>query len=366
MNLTIKEIKLKDLEKYMLSEEYSSSSFVPISKLRVISHIKNPRAEEKDVCLFLAYDDSQFIGYLGALPDYMFSSHSKDKIYWLSCMWVLPGYRRHGVALELLKHAYNFFNGKVLITNYIPQSKKAFDKTGQYNELINLEGIRAYLRFDLANILSRKNPKLKRLKFLISLIDFTANSILNIRLSTQLKSTKNSCEYSEIQLFDEALSEFILKKSSTTLFRRDAEQFIWMMNFPWVKKVDQISKESARYYFSQESKDFQQWFIKVTKQGKVVGFLVLNKNKGELKTPYLLIEDQCAEDISNFILKLCIKEGIRTYIGYNSALNTHLANSNIFIKTKPSTYGFLIGKELHKKVQKPFSLFEGDGDGGFI
>jgi GNAT superfamily N-acetyltransferase len=366
MKLTIKEIKLKDLEEYRLSEEYRSSSFVPISKLRTISHINNPRATKEDVCLFLAYDDNRFIGYLGALPDYIFLNSTKKKVYWLSCMWVLPGYRRYGIALELLKYAYNSFNGNVLITNFIPSSKKAFDKTGQYNELINLKGVRAYLRLDLANILTRKKPKLNRIKLLIKLIDSTANTLLNARLSIRSKSIKTSCEYSEIRSFDKTLSEYLNKKSSIGIFRRDAEQFSWMMKFPWVKKVNQFSKESARYYFSQESKDFQQWFIKVTNQGQVVGFILLNKNKGELKIPYLIFENQYVEDISKFILKLCIKERIRTYIGYNSPINNYLIKSKLFIITRPSSHGFLIGNKLSSDIEKPVILFEGDGDGGFI
>jgi GNAT superfamily N-acetyltransferase len=366
MNLSIRNISLGELENYIHSEEYRNSSFVPISRLRAISHMNNPRSQPADWCLFLAYDGNKCIGYLGALPDTLYAGNRTEKVSWLSCMWVLPEYRRHGIALKLLKHAYETLHGKVLITNYIPQSKNAFDKTNQYVDLKNLKGIRGYLRACFEQILVRKNKRLAPISPLLKMIDFSINLVLNMRLSLKMKSIKTTCKYSEITSIDSSLAEFIRKKTQYSLFQRGAEEFSWFMEYPWVKKVDSISSEAKRYHFSQEGRDFRQWFFKVERNGVTEGFIILSRFNGELRTPYLFFNEEIAEDIAGFIARLAIQNRIRTYIGTHEKLNFHFVKMGIFFHKKGSEHGFIMGKVLQTLIEGEVVLFDGDGDGAFI
>lgn len=366
MNLSIKNISLGELESYIHSEEYKNSSFVPISLLRAISHINNPRSRPEDWCLFLAYDDNKCIGYLGALPDTLYAGDVAEKVSWLSCMWILPEYRRHGIALKLLKHAYEILDGKVLITNYIPQSKHAFDKTNQYVDLKTLKGIRGYLRTDFEQILVRKNKKLAPVRPLLKMIDFSINLVLNVRLGLKLKSIKTSCKYFEIQSIDGSLAEFIRKKTQYSLFQRRADEFSWFMKYPWVKKVKEISPEAKRYHFSQEGKDFKQWFFKIEQNNIIVGFIILSRFNGELRTPYLLFDEEAVEDIAGLIARLAIQNRIRTYISTNEMLNHCLIKTGIFFHRKVSEHGFIVGKNLQHLIVGDVVVFDGDGDGAFI
>jgi GNAT superfamily N-acetyltransferase len=366
MNLKIRNIKLKELEEYLESEEYLNSSFVPISRIRAISHINNPRADANDVSLFLAYNDDKLIGYLGAITDMMFVTDIPEKVFWLSCMWVLPEYRRDRIALKLLQHAYNTFKGKVFITNFIPRSKGAFDRTEQYFDLIELEGIRGYSLIDFRTLLVRKYPKLFYLKPILSSIDTMGNLVVNYRLRNIKKKLNYSCNFSDIEVFDNDINTFIESFIDKSLLRRSSKEFNWIKDFPWVKKVEKLSQESDRYYFSQESKDFVQYFLKVEKKNTVVGFLMITIFRGELKIPYIFYKPGFAQDIANYIAFLIIKTRVKVYIGYDQILNKKLYELGVFYHKRKSKYGFIVGKSMQGILKDKVSLlFYGDGDGAF-
>jgi GNAT superfamily N-acetyltransferase len=366
MNLSIKNIKLGELDGYLQSEEYKKSSFVPISKIRALSHINNPRANKNDICLFLAYNNRALIGYLGAIADSLFIDENPERVYWLSCMWVLPEYRRDGVALKLLVHAYDCFKGKVLITNFIPRSKGAFDRTSQYFDLAKLNGVRAYALLDSKTLVTRRYPKLKYIKPVLKVIDGAGNLFLQYRQKQTLKKLSLTCSYTEIKSFDASIRSFITDKVNTSLFRRGVDGFNWIKNYPWVIKVDKQTDEAKRYYFSQESEDFEQLFIKVQQKDAIVGILIITIFRGELKIPYLFYKLEFVEDMARYIARLLIGKGVKTYVGYDALINEKLSSLGIFFHTRPSIYGFIAGKEMEQMLKgKDVKLFYGDGDGAF-
>lgn len=366
MNLSIKNITLRELDVFINSDELETLDFLPISRIRALSHQKNPRAEQDNCCLFLAYDGQKLIGYLGAITDWMFDGDNRHKVFWLSCMWVLPEYRRHGIALKLLQHSMDVFEGNVLITNFIPRSKAAFDKTSLFEDYATLQGLRGYVRFDMAQILSRRNIFFRKISPILQLSDFILNLPVWLKLKINQANFYTPCTFDEIEEFDERLRKFIDENVSESTFRRGTEEFEWMKNYPWVKKVKKLSKEASKYYFSQEGQDFRQWFLKVEDRGNIVGFLLLTLYRGELKTPYLIYDEKYVREISSIIARIIIKEKVFTYISYNQKINVLLKNSGLFLHSRKSDYGFLIAKSLKEKFpdSSPF-LFDGDGDGAF-
>jgi GNAT superfamily N-acetyltransferase len=366
MKLSIKNIILGELDSYINSDEFKVSDFAPISRIRALSHSHNPRADQSDYCLFLAYDNQKIIGYLGAITDWLFDDKEKYKVYWLSCMWVLPDYRRHGVALKLLQHSCAIFEGNVLITNFIPSSRAAFDKTQLFTDFTALRGIRAYVKFDLNNILPRKNNFSRKISPILHFIDLFLNLPVWLKLKITQANFYTPCTFDEIEVFDKKLKQFIAENISESTFRRGAIELEWMKNYPWIRKVKQISKETSKYYFSQEGRDFRQWFLKVEDKGKIVGFLMLTLYRGELKTPYLIYDEKYTKEIASIIAQTIINEKVCTFIGYDKKVNTLLQKSGLFMHTRQSEYGFLISKTLKDKLSDNSPvLFDGDGDGGF-
>ena len=253
--IIIKDIKTSQLEEFINSDECKRLEHIPISKLRADSNINNPVGDKDDKVLFLAYDDDKFIGYLGAISDSFNIDNKPYKVAWLSCMWIDKDYRRQGIALDLLNHAHEIWNSRLLITNYIPTSRKAFEKTGKFTEFKSLAGIRGYLRFNLAEILILKKPGLKYIKWLISLFDFVANVINEFRLLFWKAAVSlNNIKIEYLQEIDEETGRFINQRNSANLSPRDKAFFDWVKKYPWVLNTPFGDLSSRRYEFSTVSK----------------------------------------------------------------------------------------------------------------
>ena len=85
---TIKELKSK-----LDDIDFWKSTVLPITPYRAHSQIKNPKAEDSDICLIVARDGEKINGYIGILPDYIFIGEKKRKIGILSSWWVDQNYK---------------------------------------------------------------------------------------------------------------------------------------------------------------------------------------------------------------------------------------------------------------------------------
>ena len=367
MNITFKHILVGELRSYVESRDYYDLEFYPISRERAISHAENPRADKDDVAIFLAYNDNRLIGYLGAITDFIYHEDKIKKVYWLSCMWILPEFRRYRIALMLMLEAHKTFDGNILITNYIPRSKKVFEKTNQYHELQVLKGIRAYLRFDLARILTRKYNKLEIFQPFLKLSDGCLNSILHIRLQWKLRKTVLKHNYTFVKKIDKQLNNFIDINTKNSSFRRGINEFDWILKYPWVINSEKAPPDANKYYFSWYANDFQQHLVKIEdNNNNIVGALILIIYRGELKTPYIFLNGADEKDVTMFLIQLMIENKIPTYVGYDPTVNGHIIKSKLFWHKRNSEHGILISKKLAKEVNidKPV-LFYGDGDAVF-
>jgi len=84
--IQIRQLNKAQLLTFIYSEEYKNLTFIPITKHRAISHIHNPRADDDDIILFLAYENEELVGYLGVLADKIYYQNSPIKCGWLSCL----------------------------------------------------------------------------------------------------------------------------------------------------------------------------------------------------------------------------------------------------------------------------------------
>ncbi len=368
--INIKDIKISQLKEFINSDEYKELQHIPISKLRAISNINNPRGDKDDKVLFLAYDDNRFIGYLGALPDFVFNAGKKFKVAWLSCMWIEPLYRKEGIALKLMNHANEIWESNLLITNFIPQSKAVFDKTNTYTDFLTLNGIRGYLRFNIAEILSNKKSFYKKNRFILICIDIILNLINEIRLLLWIifkRSLKYIIEY--VNEIDNELDEFIQLHSSDSLSRRQKEDFNWIIKYPWVIESSKKNNDAKRYAFSYVAKKFSYLNIKVlNEQNNIIAFLNITRHNSHLKTPYLFFKDKYINVVYDVIIKLALKLKIKTFTTYNSQLAKFIKSKpNPFILTRKMQYQSIITKNLEQKIgyYNNIKFFEGDGDGVF-
>ena len=107
--MEIKTFTVADLKTALVSEDFWLTKTLPITKHRALSYSRNPRADEDDPVLLVAYQDNRVIGYLGILPDKIFVNDAVYKLGWLTSWWVDPSCATAGVGAILLFKALNAY-----------------------------------------------------------------------------------------------------------------------------------------------------------------------------------------------------------------------------------------------------------------
>ncbi|MBN2214110.1 MAG: GNAT family N-acetyltransferase [Bacteroidales bacterium] len=369
--IKIRDITIAGLQDFIDSAEYQQMPVIPVSRHRAISHIRNPMAALDDKILFLAYDEDRFVGYLGAVPDELQTADLRLKVAWLSCMWVDSSQRGKGIAPMLLKHAHEAWNGHLLITNYIPVAKRAYDKTGLFTGFKSLPGIRGYLRFNLAGILTAKKPGLKKIGRLLKATDRILNIPNEIRLLRWYPKTDlKQVVFEYVHDIDDESMEFIRKKSLQHFCPKSRESLQWLIRFPWILNAPFKDHNSRRYAFSACIKDFNQQYIKVYDASyHLIAFMVLTYREAHLKTPYVFCNEADAKPVMKIIYAHALRSGTRTISTYHPFLRAAvLSSKNPFILTRKMDYKVLISKDLLNKLGETgeFIFQEGDGDAAFV
>ena len=86
-------------------------------------------------------------------------------------MWVNPNLRGRGIAKQLLQTAFEKWDHKILVTEFTPEAKGLYDRSQNFVDLKTNNGLRCYLRFDLQEIVPKKNERAVVLKPLLKIID---------------------------------------------------------------------------------------------------------------------------------------------------------------------------------------------------
>lgn len=290
--MLVQRIYHKDLLSFIQSDEYNNSPYLPISRHRAVSHAHNPRAKPDDLVLVLVYEEKggEMVGYLGVFPDDLHFKDAEGKYQaahggWLSCMWVNPLVRGKGIAKILINTVFEAWDYRILVTEFTPAAKGLYDRTGQFVDLLKTEGLRCYLRLNLAYLLPSKNPdKWKSWAWLLRGVDGIFNVFNSLRLALQARPNPI---FRYVDALDEEAWALIEKyRHPQELLRRNADDLCWMLRYPWL--LSGIADEAAkRYHFSAVAKRFDFLCIKIyTKNSVLVGFLVLSIRDKNMKIPY--------------------------------------------------------------------------------
>ncbi len=369
--IKIREITISGLLDFLDSPEYKMMPVIPISRHRGISQIHNPLAAGDDKILFLAYDEDRFVGYLGAMPDELVAGEGRVKVAWLSCMWVDSSQRGKGIAPMLLTHAHQAWNGNLLITNFIPVAKKAYDKTGLFTEFKTLPGVRGYLRFNLTGIMIAKKPGLRRIKWVLKTIDLGLNILNEIRLLRwHLKYYSKNISFEYVNRIDDETMAFIREKSTKHLSPKNRESLQWLIHYPWILDAPFIDLNGKRYAFSSCIAGFNQHYIKLyDSSSRLIAFIILTYREAHLKTPYIFCDEADIKPVLRLVYAHALKLCVRTVSTYHPFLSeTVLSSANPFILTRKMNYRILISKELKNSLGNTDKLIfqEGDGDAAFV
>lgn len=362
--LQIRDITIRNLAGFIESDEFQTMEHIPISPRRALSQGKNPHASPDDRILFLAYEDGRFAGYLGALPDVFLVSGTSHKVAWLSCMWVDPELRRLGIAGKLLHHANEVWESGLLISNFIPKSKAAFDKTQLFVPFKELKGIRGYLRFDIAQIMVTKKPSLHKISWLMKSVDALLNMGNEFRILFR-RNLQTALRVNWLADIDEVTSRFISIHNQFHLTRKGKEHFDWIRSSPWIIEEPYPDRDALRYDFSSSDTRFRQYCISLSDtDGTTAAFLMLSLRGNHLKTPFVFCEKGKEEHILRFLYGFMIRNKVRTFTTFHPELVSAVKTGrNPFLHTRRVTLETIITPGLKTKLGNTGSYYLQDGDG---
>ncbi len=262
---------------FVNSDQFSRLKSIPITRHRASSYAHNPRSDSSDKILFVAFENEEIIGYLGALPEKIFYQEEWRRMTWLSCFWIDPQFRGKNISKQLFDMAMKEWDKTAMITNMKPGTLKIYERTGYFQDPVTRIGIRGYLRFNLSEILPPKGGVFAKIKPVFQAIDFVFNIFNAIRLVFYPGyKIDNDIHYEYVEEISPEAGELIDKCNQSYLIRRGKQELEWVKNYPWVLEQEE-NADNRRYYFSSVSKRFFYQQVEFhDENGNVVAYLMLS------------------------------------------------------------------------------------------
>lgn len=347
---------------------FESLPVVPISRIRAISHACNPRVKEEDVLLLAAFAGDEMTGYLGVLADDIYDAEGRPyHCGWLSCMWVNPELRGKGIARQLLAAAFESWGGNILVTEFTPEAKALYDRSGQFDNLCSSEGLRCYLRFNLHEVLPKKSHRYLAIEPMLKLADAIANLPADLRLLFLKQTELSGITFEETDVIDQELSHLICTYHKTGFERRNAAELNWILHYPWLRESGP-DEESRKYHFSVVAKRFRNLCYKIKKNGELKGFLFLSVRDNHLKIPYAYFEEEFTVQVLQQIYALMRSFHLNMLTVYQPRLVSYLkTHQHPFLYLRTLNRNYIISKALsaHFSDKGSLSIQDGDADCAF-
>ena len=366
--MEIKPLTANSLSTFIASQEYASMPNVPISRHRAISHIHNPYVREDDVIILLAYEGLEMVGYLGIGPEDIHTSpNAIAHIGWMSCIWAHPEHRGKGIAAALIKKAFELYSGRLIATEYTPQARAMYIKSGAFNVLATLKGYRMFLYADLTNILPARKTVFKRLKPILSLADACINSIWRRRVKTWPGNANSLLHYIISTEINEEVASFISRYNNEELCKRGSIGLSWILSYPWLLER-QPDNESRRYHFSAYDCPFFNKSVQLRdSKNKLRGYMLLMLRGKDMKISYLYLDDSLnIEEVIPVLIRLMEEYKASNLLTYHPLLaNYFQKHQTPFLYRKERNREYLSGQGIDLESIKGKTIQAGDMDCAF-
>ncbi len=138
--MTIKKIRVKELLEFCNSKMYADFVVKPISPLRALSYVNNPRSNPDNYVLYMLFNNNNIIAFRTVLPDYI----NGVMFAWLSGVWVDNTHRGMKLSMSLFDEIFVDYNGKLAFTNYTGISEYNLLSTKKFAVVKNRTGKHFY------------------------------------------------------------------------------------------------------------------------------------------------------------------------------------------------------------------------------
>ena len=351
----LKTLNKKQLEIFIASGEFQKYDFLPITEHRAKSYINNPKANDEQTLLILAFDDDRLAGYIGCLPD-EFSIDGKTFHYaWLSTLFVSGQFRGKRIAQTLLNKVFEEYQGNIAITEFTKEAESLYRKIGVFKYINSKLGKRYYFRTDLETVIPSKKKKTKPFKLVFKIVDSIANFIISIK-NSYVKQP--SFPFEILDKIDTDSADFISKLKG----HRTVEEINWAIENPWI-----LERETAdqKYLFSSYSQNFKYFWLKVyCENHNLITCSLLMLRDGHLKIPYLYTICDLTQFI-NFLSHFIVENKVKMMTSYQTELNEKIDSSMSFpnIHQRKIERRYMFHQNLLDHLPENFNPDFQDGDG---
>lgn len=366
MELEIKKIQLKNLQSYCESAEFKAFPILPISNNRVESYINNPRALPTDFVLYMAFCKGKLVGFRTILPDAIFIRNIKNRFGWFSGNWVNPEYRRRGVSTFLLNEVLKDWESQLMYTNYAPNSKALYDKTGEFELFTEKQGIRLYFKAEFEQLLVPRHKFFRLISPLLKIVDISFNIVLHP--INHIKSKSHSKYLSNYEIFTKPNVEILafLQAENKSVFKRGTKEFRWIFEYPWVTTSTAVHKS---YPFTWHANSFIYYFIVgKNNQNEICDMAVIKLKDKVTSIPFVHKNNTNSNYLYKAILGLCYKQNTSILTAYNEDIMEYLQKQKMvsFLKKAMCQKYFILNKFKETLAYKNSEIIVNDGDGDCI
>lgn len=356
-------IRFQDIPEYLNNDTFWQYEHLPISRQRLFAQSHNPDADSEDVVLIVALDGHQVVGYIGAVPGYIYCNGAKQKIGWGSTWWSAPN--QLGTGGELLLAMYNEWNGKYGISAYADSVHQLYKGSKLFSFYPEMRGFKAWLRFDAEALVPHHSIKRK----IATLACCLLQPIQDFRLKKRKKhllQKLNGYTVSYRNYVDQSLEKFLQGFHNNHLQQRDAIYFNNLKAYRWVETHadSSLAKESTAYCFSSVALKFAHSLVQIqNKQNNTIGFVVLLNHNNTVEVLYVYAQPEHFTTITEVIVLHAIASKATNIRSFEHHINQHLQNyKGTWFSKRTINRNFILSKKLGMKDPSKHQLHSGDGD----
>jgi hypothetical protein len=366
-SVDIKAFTVGEIEGLLSDKNFWELDPLPITKQRIISKMRNPRASKGDLALVVAFESGRVVGYRGVFPDAVFINGSPINVLCASSTWVAPARRRQGIPAEFTNVLRKAYDGMIYSSEMSEAARRSTEKSNLFTFLTPMKNHQLGVRISVRDRLPKRISRIRHLAPLLSGFDRLANVPVKAGLFLWRASNKLGDKFrvEYISEIDHETARFIDKHQENNLVRRGAAELNWITRYPWVIQAPFPDVSTPKFFFSTVAKSFSYTQFRVLgPKGEIRAFVMLRLRDGQLQVPYVYFDRSDVDIVARLLCHHMIELRALKFETCNAALVGQIKKVkfpivNISVRDRHTR----ISNELARGADlDAISLQDGDGD----
>ncbi len=260
-----------DLDNLIQSDLFAKLKDVPVSKIRALSQMNNPRLIADKPMLLVNFKAGEVIAYLGAYHDYTIQGDKKIAIGWTNDLWVHPAKRGQGLAGKLVVELYKQFDGNLVVADYVPNTFHIYNSKGKFTKLKPIVGKRIFLKKPDAVWMEKRFGLSLKKNILKTYLKFLPDK------PTEIAETLLSYKQNYTSKLETEHENFMDDHKRNSIFNYGISEWNHWLAAPWLSEIE----AEPRFHFSTHSKPFKQFCLELRDDTNAIKALLFIMVRGE-------------------------------------------------------------------------------------